>query len=201
VLKKLLLAVITLFIINGCGGISYLAYNSQQLIIQLDENQLVLKGTLLDQKRDSFSSLYLTQNIIRLNEGELVVYEDARTDLDYEFEPMITRSIKTVFEANRIIVVYTKNHLFAYQLLLTNGKLLNVIAQQGDTQHLKFVYGMSTTQLNKMLKQLDPNANKAYYKQVMKLQNAKDAILSKWDVQKVHFVPLVVPLPRFMGRM
>jgi len=128
------------------------------------------------------------------------VYEDARTDLSYEFEPPITRSIKIIFEAKSIIMVYGKSHLYAYQLILKNGKILNVVAQQGDTQQLKFVYGLSTSQLNQMLKQLDPDAASAYYKQVIRLQDEGHAILSKWDVQKVHFVPLVVPLARMMRR-
>jgi hypothetical protein len=50
-----------------------------------------------------------------------------------------------------------------------------------------------------MLKQLDPDAKGAYYKQVITLQDERHAIFSKWDTQKVHFVPLVVPLPRLMG--
>jgi hypothetical protein len=128
------------------------------------------------------------------------VYEDARTDMLYEFEPGIMRSIKIIFEAKGMIKVYAKSNLYAYQLILKDGKILNIVAQQADTQQLRFVYGLSTAQLNKILKQLDPDARGAYYKQVIRLQDEGHAILSKWDVQKVHFVPLVVPLARMMGR-
>jgi hypothetical protein len=186
--------------VSGCGTSSNLHYNNKQLTIQVEKEYLQLDGTLLNERRDNFSSLFLSQKILRLDEGNLVVYENARTDLDYEFEPPITRSIKIIFEAKSVIMVYGKSHLYAYQLILKDGRLLNVVAQQGDTQQLKFVYGLSTVQLNKMLKQLDPNTGGAYYKQVIQLQDERDAILSKWDVQKIHFVPLVVPLARMMGR-
>jgi hypothetical protein len=186
----------------GCSGAaSYLGYDNRNIHIQVAENIFKIKGTQVEQKRDSFASLYLIQNIIRSDDGEIIVFEDARTDLDYEFEPMISRSIKIIFEANKIITVYGKGHLYAYQLLLSNGKLLNIIAYQSNTQDLRFIYGMSTEKLNTILRRLDPNAVPAYYKSVITLKDIHNSILSRWDVKKVHFVPLVVPLPRFMGRL
>jgi len=202
-MKKIISTLLTITVtlmISGCGIPSNLTYNNKQLTIQVEKEYLQLDGTLVNERRDNFNSLFLSQKVLRLNEGNLVVYEDARTDLDYEFEPPIMHSIKIIFEAKSVIMVYGKGHLYAYQLILKDGRLLNIIAQQGDTQQLKFVYGMSTSQLNKMLKQLDPDARGAYYKQVIQLHDERNAILSKWDVQKVHFVPLVVPLAKMMGR-
>ncbi len=196
---RLLLVTTVILMLSGCG-MSKLNYNNKKLTLQVDKSSLHTEGTFLKQYKDSFGSLYLTQKVLRLNEGNLVVYEEARTDFDYEFEPQITRSIKIIFEAKKIIMVYGRSHLYAYQLILKDNSILNVVAQQSDTQELKFVYGMSTLQLNQMLEQLDPNTNKAYYTQVIRLQNMHHAILSKWDTQKVHFVPLVVPLARMMRR-
>ena len=198
-ITKLLLTTTAILMISGCG-MSNLNYDNKQLTLQVEKEYLQLDGTLINEHRDNFSSLYLSQKVLRLNEGNVAVYEDARTDLDYEFEPPIMHSIKIIFEAKSVIMVYGKDHLYAYQLILKDGRLLNVIAQQGDTQQLKFIYGLSTEQLNKIIKQLDPNAGGAYYKQVIRLQDERNAILSKWDMQKVHFVPLVVPLAKMMGR-
>jgi hypothetical protein len=197
-ITKLLFAATVTLMISGCG-MSNLSYDNKQLTLQVEKAFLQLDGILLKQRRDNFSSLYLTQKVLRLNEGNLVVYEDASTDILYEFEPTTTRSIQIIFEAKSIIRVYAKSHLYAYQLILKDGRILNVVAQQNESQQLRFVYGMNTDQLNKMLKQLDPDAKGAYYKQVIRLQDEHHAIFSKWDVQKIHFVPLVVPLPRLMG--
>ena len=196
---RLAFATIVILMISGCG-MSNLSYDNKQLTVQVEKEYLQMDGALLNKHRDNFSSLFLSQKVLRLNEGNLVVYEDARTDLSYEFEPPITRSIKIIFEAKSVIMVYGKSHLYAYQLILKDGRILNIVAQQGDTQQLKFLYGLSTSQLNKMLKYLDPDTEGAYYKQVIKLQDEGHAILSKWNVQKVHFVPLVVPLARMMRR-
>jgi len=199
IISTVLVTIVTLMI-SGCSGSSNLTYNNKQLTIQVEKEYLQLDGTLINEHRDNFSSLFLSQKVLRMSEGNLVVYEDARTDLHYEFEPPIMHSIKIIFEAKSVIMVYGKDHLYAYQLILKDGRLLNVVAQQSDTQQLKFIYGLSTAQLNKMLKQLDPNAEVAYYKQVIQLHDERDALLSKWDVQKIHFVPLVVPLAKMIGR-
>lgn len=200
--KRFLVASSILFFLGGCGGFSYVGYYQDKFVLQAGDNYLALDGHILKERRDNFVSLFLKQDIIRLKNGELVVYEDARTDLDYEFEPMLIRIVKIVFEANRIIPVYGGNHLFAYQILFNDGKMLNLIAQQSTTQHLKLFYGMSTPHLNRILKALDPSARGAYYtKQVIQLTDPAHAVMSKWDVKKVHFVPLVIPLSRFMGRM
>ncbi len=197
-IARLLFTTTAVLIVSGCS-ISNLNYDNKHLTLQVDKKYLQLHGTLLKQHRDSFRSLYLTQKVLRLDEGDLVVYEDARTDMLYEFEPTTMRSIKVIFEAKSVIRVYAKSHLYAYQLILKDGRLLNIVAQQDDSQRLRFVYGLSTVQLNKMLKQLDLDARGAYYKQVIGIKDTHHAILSKWNVQKVHFEPLVVPLARMQG--
>ncbi len=198
-LRTLLFAGTILFLLNACGGMSYIGYKDRQLVLQLDQNRLLLHGEVIGQKRDNFSSLFLNRELIRLDNGSLVIYENAQTDLSYEFEPMITRTVKIIFEAKSVATIYTRNNLFAYQVLLKNKRILNVIAQQSATQDLRLVYGMSTKEFNKMMKQLDPDAPGAYYQQALRLSDPKQALLTKWDVQKVHLVPLVVPVGRFMG--
>jgi len=197
IIKPLLIAT-AMFMLSGCG-MSNLNYNNKQLTLQVEQGVFQTNGTLLNAQISNFSTLLINQKIIRLDEGNIVVYEDARTDLLYQFDPTTTRSIKVIFEARKVIRVYSKNLLFAYQLILKDGRILNVIAQQDDNQYLRILYGMSTTQLNKMLKQVDPDAREAYYKQVIIIQDEQHAIFSKWDVRKIHFYPLVVPLRRLMG--
>ncbi len=154
---------------------------------------------MLKVRKDGFGSLFLTQKVLRLNEGYVVVYENAITDIEYEFEPSLTKSVKVIFDAKSTIITYAKNHLYAYQLILKDGSILNVIAQQDYSQRLRMVYGMNSAQLDSILKKIDPNARKAYYRQVITTKDTNRAILSKWDVQKVHFYPLVSPLPRLLG--
>jgi len=196
--KSLIFGGILLFLLNACG-LSYLGYAQQTLHLQIDQNRLLLHGSTIQEKRDNFSTLFLSRKLIRLHNGRTIVYEEARTDLSYEFEPTITRSVKIIFEAVAMRTLYSKNNLFAYQLLLANGIVVNVMAQQDETQELKLLYGMSNAQLNQMLRTLDPHAVIAAENQAMAFTRTQWAFLTKWDTRKVHLVPLVVPVGRFMG--
>ena len=72
---------------------STLSYNNEQLSIQRSDQSLQLHGTTLKQNSENFSTLFLTQKLLRLDDGSMVMYEDARTDLQYQFDPPTTRLI------------------------------------------------------------------------------------------------------------
>ena len=128
-----------------------------------------LHGTLVKQQKENFSTLFLTQNLLRLDDDSIVMYEEARADMQYQFEPTTTRSIAVIFDAKQVIKVYYSSLLYAFQVELKDNRVLNVLATQGYDQELKMVYGMSTEKLNEMLKKLDPNAQPTYYKNVIDL--------------------------------
>jgi len=186
------------FFLSGCG-VSGIDHSQNRLSLQVEQNQVLLDADLLQKKRANFSTLFLSQKILRLKEGNIVVFEEARTDDLYEFSPPAMTSISVLFETSSIIRVYARNDLYAYQLALPNHQILNVIAQQDESQRLKFVYGMSNRQFNTMLKQLDPNAPIVPYKDVIRISSVKHAIISRWDIRKIQFYPLVIPLSLQFG--
>lgn len=196
-INTLLVTLVILFSLVGCGrsGITYLP---QSLSIQLDESQNTLQTTLLKQKLENYNNLYVNKRILRLNDGSLVVYEEAITDDLYEFENTTTWIVSEIFDAKKLYKLYSNNHLYAFQLVLPNRKILNLIAQQDDTQELKLIYGMRSKKLKQILKKLDNNAKDAYYHDVITIEDASDALWSRWSVTKVHFTPLITPL-RYLG--
>jgi len=199
--KQIFIITTILFSIIGCTPyISNISLNNNNLSLHTSKDRFFsTSSTVIGKKSINFVSLYVRKYILKLQNNEIITYENAQTDFSYEFEPTIHRIIKIVFEAQDMIPVYGENHTYAYQILLKNGKILNLIGYQSDSQNLKLVYGMSTKTFNDMLHALNPNARNAQYNQALKITSPNNAILSKWNDQKVHFVPLVVPLPRLMG--
>jgi len=191
--KKLSLAATAIFILNGCGS-SDMQYQPGSLAFTVEHNHILLDAALLQQKREYFRTLVIDQKVLKLKEGNLLVYEDANTDLSYEFDPATIHIIRSVFDARAVLRVYAKSNMYAFQVTRLNGQILNVLAQQDESQRLRFVYGMSTKQMNHMLKQLDSSAPLAPYSNVLTLQNAKHAILTHWTTMKVDFLPLVKPV-------
>jgi hypothetical protein len=199
-INTLLSTGIALLFLTACGPTSNLNYHNGQLSIQLSDQNLQLQGTQVKLNRENFSILFLRQSLLRLEDGTMVMYEDAKTDLQYQFDPITTTSISVIFDAKSMVRVYANNFLYAYQIILPDNRILNLIASQSYDQELQMVYGMSTKKLDSMLRKLDQNAQPAYYKNVIDLSREANPLISRWTTKKINFYPLVIPLRRFGGR-
>jgi hypothetical protein len=197
-LKKLLFTLVVMLFLSSCG-ISKINYAKNRLTLQLGEKSLLLDTVLLHKSINNFSSLFIYKKILHLNEGNIIVYENAKTDLNYEFFPTTTTIIKVIFEALSADMIYANSNLYVFRVTLGNGSILNVIAQQDETQQLQLIYGLSNKQLNMTIKQLDPNANIYLYNKAITLNSMNSTSLTKWDIEKIHFFPLVVPLSIRLG--
>ncbi|KYJ86014.1 hypothetical protein [Sulfurovum riftiae] len=195
-LKALLFASIVGWFLIGCNNAD-INYNGRQLSMQVDNTAITFNGRLLTQKNINFRTLFLSQKAIQTNEGNIIVYENAKTDINYEFQFTLMRVTQIVFDAARIRLLYTTPKMQIFQLQLVNGRILNVIAQQSESQQIKYMYGMSAKQLDRILKQLQANVRYTPYRNVLKIRNTFNAIQSRWTDWKVHFVPLVVPYQTF----
>ena len=199
-LKNIMIATFSsALLLSGCATPN-LSYKNEQLNLKVKNEQLQIHGTQLKQERENFSTLFLTQDLLRLDDGSLVMYEYAKTDMDYQFDPTTTRSIDIIFDARSISKVYENSFLFAYQVVLQDNRVLNMIVSQAFDQELIMLYGMSTSKLNSMLRDLDPNAPLAYYKNSIDLSKEPNPLMSRWTTSKVHITPLVIPVRKF-GRL
>ena len=196
---KLLLPTLFILIVGGCAT-SNLSYNNENINVRINDASLQVHGVKLEEKNENFSTLFLTQKLLRLDDGSLVAYEEAETDMQYQFDPTTPRSIGIIFDAKRVIKVHYNAFVYAFQVILKDNRVLNVLAAQGYDQELQMVYGMSTKKLNTMLQELGQNAQPTYYKNIINLKNEPNPFISTSDTRKVHLVPLVMPLRR-IGRM
>ncbi len=188
-----------LLLLNACGTPSLLQYNNSSLNLQVEDKRIQVPSTVVKSTRENFSSFFLEQKLLRLDDGSLVMFEDGETDMQYTFEPTTTRTISVVFDAAKVVRIYEKDFIFAYQLVLKDRRVLNLIVSQGFDQEIQMVYGMSTTQFVKALNRLGANISGVPYLNTIELKNEADPIISDWTTWKVSFYPLVVPI-RLRGR-
>lgn len=193
---KFLLSTIVLGILSGCSTTD-LAYKNNKLVLQVDGKHLEMNGTSLGYHQNNFNSLYLTHQILRLDTGNIVVYEKARTDNRYEFNFPTMTTIQIVFDAIEVRKVYFSSSLYILQLVLQDGRTLNTIVEQLEDQSMNIAYGMSTKQINDLLRQLDAKATRPLKQKVITIRRQQGAILSRWSDKKVHFIPLIVPIREF----
>jgi len=194
---KFLFSVIFLLILSACSTTD-LSYKNNQLALQVDGKHLQVNGTPLGCHNDNFGNLYLAYEVLKLDAGNIVVYEKARTDISYEFNFTTRRTIQIVFDAIDVRQIYFSSSFYILQLTLQDGRTLNTIVEQLEDQSLNLAYGMSNKQINDLLRQLDAKALRPLKQNVIRIKSSQRAIFSKWTTRKVHFAPLIVPV-RFFG--
>jgi len=198
IVKYLLLAL--LLLLGGCNKVSDISYQKGNLTIQVNDKHLHIEGRPTYRRTDSFGNLYLVQEMLRLENGYQVAYERADTDPLYEFNLTPVQTIKAVFDARSVNVIYFKSSFYLAQLILRDGSVLNLAMEQFDDQRLTFVYGMPTSQMRKMLKELDaPGLRIPMVERVITVPKNSHIFLTHWSVQLVQLTPLITPLRYNMG--
>ncbi|MEA2111140.1 MAG: hypothetical protein U9P71_03720 [Campylobacterota bacterium] len=198
-IKIYLLPLVLLITLSGCSTAN-LSYNGEQLALQVDKQQFSVNGELLYTHKSDYTNLYLQQDTLRLDAGNIVTYEEATTDINFEFNLAVNRAMKAIFDAKDIKILYSKSFFFIFQVILKDNSVLNIAAQQHDDQRLSFVYGMSTSQTEQLLTHLDAQTDEKLIKDVIIFKNEKNTILSKWSVELVHFTPIITPARYLQGR-
>lgn len=191
-LKILFISFTVILLINSCAT-SNIVYKHEQLILEMNDTQLQIQGTALEQRNKNFNALSITQNRLRLDDGSMVVYEEARTDMQYHFYPHIRRIVEILFNAKPLTKYYYKSHLYAFQVVLKDNRVINVLVKKSHDKKIKMVYGLSTEKLNTILKTLDRNAPTFSYKNVMDLSHEPTPFITQWTTWNIHFVPLIIP--------
>ena len=195
---KLLMTTFILVSLMGCSTTD-LSYKNNQLLLQIDGKHLQVDSRLINHRMNNFGTLFIDQQLLQLNEGNMVVYEKARTDDMYEFYFPTIDTIKIVFDARYVRVVYFSSSFYIMQVILADGRPLNVIVEQLEDQSLNMVYGMTNKQINHLLDQLDSQERMPVDQHVITLDRQQSAILSRWTTYKVNIMQLVGPKRDLMG--
>ncbi len=195
---KLLITIFMLVFLAGCSTTD-ISYKNNQLVLQLNGKQFQFDSRFINHRMENFATLFIDQQLLQLNEGNMVVYEKARTDDMNEFYFPTIDTIKIVFDARYAGVIYFSSSFYIMQVILADGRPLNVIVEQLEDQSMNMVYGMTNKQINNLLNQLDSQERMPVDQHVITLDSQQNAILSRWTTYKVNIMQLVGPKRDLMG--
>ena len=195
---KFLIVLFILVFLSACSTTD-LSYKNNQLVLKVDDKHLQVNSRFINNRISNFSTLFIDHQLLQLNEGNIVVYEKARTDDMNEFYFPTVDTIKIVFDARYIRVVYFSSSFYIMQVVLADGRPLNVMVEQLEDQSLNMVYGMTNKQINHLLSQLDSQKRMPLDQHVITLNLQQSAILSRWTTYKVNIMQLVGPKRDLMG--
>ena len=187
---KFLIAIFMLAFLTGCSTTD-LSYKNNQLVLQVDGKHLQVDSRFINNRMNNFGTLFIDQKLLQLSEGNMVVYEKARTDDMNEFYYPTIDTIKIVFDARYARVIYFSSSFYIMQVILEDGRPLNIIVEQLEDQSLNMVYGMTNKQINNLLNQLDSQKKMPVDQNVITLEHQQSTILSRWTTYKVNIMQLV----------
>ncbi len=195
---QLLIPIVIWAFLTACSTTD-LSYKNNQLVLKVDGKHLQVDSRFINNRINNFGTLFIDHQLLQLNEGNMVVYEKARTDDMYEFYFPTIDTIQIVFDARYVRVIYLNSSFYIMQAVLADGRPLNVIVEQLEDQSLNMVYGMTNKQINNLLKQLGSQERMPVDQPVITLDRQQSAILSRWTTYKVNIMQLVGPKRDFIG--
>ncbi len=179
--------------LSGCS-VTTLTHKNNQIILRVEDIIIKTQSQTLLSKLDNYGNITIKKELLKLNSNRVVVYENIRLDSSYEFNFTTTTTIKHVFESSKASQVYAHKGLYLYQLLLPNYRVLNIMVEEFDSQSMGIIYGLSTQDMRILFKKLKATPKRALVENTLLLQANKEAFISRWSTQKIHFIPLITPL-------
>nr|WP_321265801.1 hypothetical protein [uncultured Sulfurimonas sp.] len=200
-MKNLIFILLTLFIFLGCSTSSLNLSKEKELILKYNSSDLKLTNKVLNSNFLNFKNLFVTISKLEDDYGRVLFYEDARTDLNFEFVYGGLYTVMYIFDDRKTYeLVYERNNLKFVQLKLKDERYLNIIIQASDSQVFSYVYGFSNEEFIKIIntiKQNNEKIQKLKYKATIFDNLSKS--LSKWNDELVFFTPLIAPFRALGG--
>ncbi|MEA3523170.1 MAG: hypothetical protein U9R50_09340 [Campylobacterota bacterium] len=189
---KLYSLLLSIFLLTGCTTSSLNLGADETLTLKYGKEKLSARGLTLDSKFDQYPELQLRQSVLELDDDTLLVYEEVTVDLLYQFQYSTPQSIKMIFDAQKSKLIYQRNNLYFFQLLLKNSKYLNVICQQSGLQSLTQLYGFSNKQMEKIIAKISGEGKKLELDEnIIMFEHFKRSYLSTWSAKLIAIDGLI----------
>jgi hypothetical protein len=202
-MKNLILIFLSIFVLAGCSTSSLKLNKDKELVLKYSSSDLLLTNKVIDSSFLNFKDLFVTIYKLEDENGRVLFYEDARTELNFEFRHRGLYTVMYVFDdRKKYNVIYRRNNLKLVQFPLKDKTYLNVMIQASDSQIYSYAYGFSNKEFMEI-------ANKIKVKESDELGELKheglvlessSKALSNWNDKLVYFTPLISPLRSMGGR-
>ncbi len=196
-MKNIVLLFLVALLFSGCITSSLKLNTSDDLVLKYNENELILTNKILDSKFLNFKDLFVTKYKLQDKDKRILFYEDARTEINFEFNYSDINTLLLIFgDINKYEVIYERRNLRFIQLQLKDKTNVNVMYQASDTQAITYVYGFSNHEFIKKAKEISGDDEVDIKK--LKLQGQtftpSSEPLTNWNDKMVFFAPLITPL-------
>lgn len=202
-MKKIIFFLLIGVLFVGCTNSSLKLNKEEELIFNYNSEEFLLTNKIVDHKLLNYKDLFVKQYKLEGKEGRVLFYEQARTELNFEFKFGGLYTVMYIFDdAKEYEEVYQKNNLRLVQLKLKDERKVNVLIQASDTQVISYVYGFSNHEFIKLARELVRESNKEVNQlkfQGLTLSKSQESV-TNWNDELVYFTPLITPVRMTGGR-
>ena len=159
--KFSILAFITALFFSGCSKKSSMDIdeNSRLVLKTSTSKEFVLATVVEDIDTLHVESVTVEQKAMKSSSEELLFYEKIEIDSDSIFNQSSKESIRYIFNAKELEILYMYKDIMVLQLRLKDKIYINILAESSNETVLHVVYGFSNTECKKMIKLIDSDVN------------------------------------------
>ncbi len=202
-MKKSLLFLLISLVFIGCTHSSLKLNKKKELIFKYNSSDFLLSNSIVENKYLNYKDLYVEQYKLQDRNGRVLFYEEAQTELNFEFNFGGLYTVMYVFDdVQEYEEVYRKKNLRLVQLKLKANRYVNILIQASDTQEISYVYGFSNDEFLKLATKLAENPDKEVKQLKYEGTTLKKSqkVITNWNDKLVYFTPLIRPLRMMGGR-
>ena len=134
--------------------VSSLKMSDAKATVTLNKARASINGKVTEKQSLNFKTVAIEQKIFKSGDGALLVFEHAVTDDLYQFDHATPISVRMIFDAKEIILVFQANNLYFARLEMKNRDWLNIIFMQSEDQSLTLLYGLSDTAFIRVIEEI-----------------------------------------------
>ena len=129
---------------------SSLNLNTKGITLKVKEKTISFENTRLKTIPIVFSNVNIMQS--KLSDG--TYYEVATCEPLYAFNQNTKELVKTLFEAEKVEILFSINGVSSMRVILKNSQVINLFVDDNDMKELKFFYGIPYEKFSPIVKKL-----------------------------------------------
>lgn len=170
----------TVLLLSACSS-SSIKTTHQSLSLHNDDKLIHTSTKLLDKKFVNLSTIYINQEILRIEEGDIITYESVRIQRPYRIKNTYKRALGLIFNAQNVTKINGSNGLDYFKLRLRDERELHLIIKSSSKKQFAMVYGTNACLFKNAMAALDSDNSALVNCQHKQKQYSQDAIHSKWQ--------------------
>lgn len=176
--KTLLIPIFSGLIFTGCVTTS-ISKIDNKLILQNDKQFIHTYTDTIQKKFINLGSVFIDQEVLRLEEGDIITYESVRIQRPYRIKHSYNRALGLIFDSKSVTKFARSNALDYYRVTLRNNLLLHVVVKSSSKKQFAMVYGTNACLFENAFKLL---SDKSHLNQCdTNTQKSHSYIYSNWQ--------------------